>query len=360
MPNRSGGAAEIAIGGKMKKVLSILALSLVVFGGLFAAPKPLTVVWYPNNSGEDWKAGRQALDDLISKATGSPVNDKLTTDYVIAIEAIATGNAALCYPGAVGYIQASQKNPKVVPLVTTSSPKGTLDDSIYYSRIAVRVGDAAQYLKNGVYSIDNIKGKTMSFVSSSSTSGFMVPATLIKSSFSKQMGWIPEMKVEDLFLEGGSDKFFSNVVFGQSHQGSIYNVLAGKADVCAVDDEDVDSYFDLVSGKANTAGAVYVVKPGAEAPFDTVPGAAFVVLTAATVRQAPIIVNRDLITDAQFKALRAAFTADSTSNNPKIFTPKDYKDDSGAAFKGLWKKTDKERFLAVDAVWYNDIRALMK
>ena len=153
----------------MKKSLSILALALIAIGGLFAAPKQLTVVWYPNNSGEDWKAGRQAMDDIIAKATGMTVVDKLTTDYVIAIEAIATGNAAICYPGAVGYIQASQKNPKVVPLVTASSAKGTLDDSVYYSRIAVRIGDAAQYLKNGAYALDGIKGKTMSFVSSSST-----------------------------------------------------------------------------------------------------------------------------------------------------------------------------------------------
>jgi phosphonate transport system substrate-binding protein len=346
----------------MKKAFSVLVLSLVVLGVAFAAPKQLTVVWYPNNSSEDWKAGRQALDDLIAKATEMTVVDKLTTDYVIAIEAIATGNAAICYPGAVGYIQASQKNPKVVPLVTTSSDKGTLDDSVYYSRIAVKVADAAQYMKNGAYSIDGIKGKAMSFVSSSSTSGFMVPATMLKSHFAKQMGWTADQKVEDLFLEGGSDKFFSSVLFGQSHQGSIYNVLAGKADVCAVDDVDVDSYFDLVAGKANTPGAVYVVKQGAPAPFDTVPGAAFIVLSSSTVRQAPIIVNRDLINDAQFKALRAAFTSDATTNNPKIFTPKDYKDENGNPYKGLWTKDEgsKIRFLSVDAPWYDDIRALMK
>ena len=200
----------------------------------------------------------------------------------------------------------------------------------------------------------------MSFVSTSSTSGFLVPSSVIKSYFSKAMGWKSETKVEDLFLEGGADKFFSNVVYGQTHQGSIYNVLAGKADVCAVDDIDVDSYFDLIAGKANSSGAVYAVKKNAAAPFDSVPGAAFVVLTATTVRQAPIIVNRDLISDSQFKALRAAFTADATSANPKIFVPKDYKDETGAAFKGLFKKTDKERFLAVEAAWYDDIRQMMK
>jgi phosphonate transport system substrate-binding protein len=345
----------------MRKIVLVLMLSAAALAGAFAADtRPLTVVWYPNNSAEDWKAARQTLDDLISKATGRQVIDKLTTDYVIAIEAIATGNAAICYPGAVGYIQASLKNPKVIPLVTTSSPRGTLDDSVYFSRIAVRTADAPKYMKNGVYSIDNIKGKTFSFVSSSSTSGFVVPSTMIRSYFAKSEKWTPDQKVEDLFLQGGADQFFGNVVFGQSHQGSIFNVLSGKADVCAVDDTDVDSYFDLISGKANTPGAVYVTKEDAAAPFDTVPGTSFVVLAAYTVRQAPIVVNTDLVSAEMFKALRAAFTSDATANNPRIFVPKGYKDQNGNPFTGLWKKTDKERFVAVDAAWYDDIRAIMR
>lgn len=346
----------------MKRIaLTILMALAVVTAAVVADAQALTVVWYPNNSGEDWKAARGALDDLIAKATGRQVIDKLTTDYVIAIGAIATGNAAICYPGAVGYIQAEQKNPHVVPLVTVSSPAGTLADSVYYSRIAVRTADAPQYMKNGAYAIDNIKGKVMSFVSSSSTSGFLIPSTLIKTYFAKQMGWTADQKVEDLFLQGGNGQFFSQVVFGQSHQGSIYNVLSNKADVCAVDDTDVDSYFDLASGKVNTVGAVYKVKTGADAPFDTVPaGTSFTVIAVSAVRQAPIIVNTDLVPPAMFKALRAAFTADTTTNNPLIFTPKDYKDASGNPYKGIWAKTDKEHFIAVDANWYADIRAMMK
>jgi phosphonate transport system substrate-binding protein len=343
----------------MKRLVFALMLAAVAFSAV-AAPKPFVVVWYPNNSGEDWKAGREAIDEIISKAIGRPVVDKLTTDYVIAIQAIASGQAAMCYPGAVGYIQAEQKNPKVVPLVTMSSPKGTLDDSVYYSRIAVRAADAQQYLKNGKYVLDPLKGKTFSFVSSSSTSGFLIPSSLLKAYFTKQMGYKPDDKVEDLFLEGGNGKLFSNVVFGQTHQGSIYNVLTGKADACAVDDIDVDAYFDLVSGKANTPGAVYVVKKDAAAPFDTIPGASFVIIASSTVRQAPIIVNMDQVTKEEFAKLRAALTSDETANNPKIFTPKDYKDANGNPFKGLWKKTDKERFLPVDASWYADIRAMMK
>ena len=344
----------------MKRILLVLAAALIAIGSIAAADKPLVVVWYPNNSSDDVKSARQALDDLISKATGRQVVDKLTTDYVIAIESIANGNAAICYPGAVGYVQAEMKNPHVVPLVTNSSPKGTLDDSVYFSRLAVRTADAPKYMTNGRYSIANIKGKIMSFVSSSSTSGFMVPSTMIKAFFAKKQGWTGEQRVEDLFLQGGADQFFSQVVFGQSHQGSIFNVLSGKADVCAVDDVDVDRYFDLKSGKENTPGAVYVTKSDAAAPFDTLPGTSFTVIAAYTVKQAPIVVNTEIITPALFKALRDAFTSDATTNNPKIFVPDGLKDASGNPVPGFFTRTDKERFLAVYAKWYDSIRAIME
>jgi phosphonate transport system substrate-binding protein len=349
----------------MKRTLIAALIALTAFAGLSAqsGKGPVTVVWYPNQGGEDWKAGRQAMDDLISQALGGrQVIDLLTTDYVIAIQSIANDKAAICYPGAVGYIQAEQMNKKVVPLVTVSSAKGTLDDSVYYSRIAVRTADAAQYYNaaTGKYSLDPLAGKTFSFVSTSSTSGFMMPTSaIIKPWFAKAKGYKPTDKVEDLFLQGGPGMLFGNVVFGQSHQGSIYNVLSGKADACAVDDIDVDAYFDLVAGKANVPGSVYAVKKGADAPFDTLPGASFVVLASTAVRQAPIIANMNVLTQDEFNKIRTLLTSDAVAKNPKIFTPKGYQVD-GKDFKGIWSKSGDNRFLAVDAKWYDDIRQMMK
>ena len=349
----------------MKRTAAVLIVALAAFAAFAQSKGPITVVWYPNQAGEDWKAGRQAMDDIISKALGGrQVIDMLTTDYVIAIQAIANDKAAICYPGAVGYIQAEQINKNVVPVVVPSSSKGTLDDSVYYSRIAVRVADGGRYYNadTGKYSLDALAGKAFSFVSTSSTSGFMMPTSaILKPYFAKSRGWKSSDKVEDLFLTGGQGMLFSNVIFGQSHQGSIYNVLSGKADACAVDDTDVDDYFVLVAGKANTAGAVYAVKQGAAAPFDTVPGASFLVIAATTVRQSPIIADMNLLSQDDLAKLRAAFTADSTTNNPKIFTPKDYLDPAtGKPFKGLWSKDGSNKFLVVDAKWYDDIRQMMK
>jgi phosphonate transport system substrate-binding protein len=335
-------------------LFSLLALAAWSNGTQETTSKPIVAVWYPNNSGEDWKAGRQALDDLVSKATGRPVTDKLTTDYVIAIEALATGNAAIAYPGAVGFLQAQAKNPHVKPLVVPSGDSGTLSDAFYNSRIVVRTENAPQYLKGSVYSLDNIKGKRFSFVSTSSTSGFVFPSNLIKSYFAKKEGF-GDKKVEDLFLEGGTDKFFSQVVFGQSHQGSVLNVLTNKADAGAVDDIDVDSYFDLVSGAPSAPGTVYKVKVGAAAPFDTVPaGTSFTVIASVQVKNAPIAVNTDLFTPDQWKALQAAFLADSTTANPSIFLP------AGQKGVSLFNQNGKNKFLPVDDAWYDPIRAMLK
>src|SRR5208282_3759691 len=99
----------------------------------------------PNDSVPEAKSFRTALDKVISDATGRPVVDKLTTDYNIAIEAMATNNAALAYFGGLQYVQAHQKNPKVVPLVTNSGDSGTMSDANYFSRICVKTSDAPQY-----------------------------------------------------------------------------------------------------------------------------------------------------------------------------------------------------------------------
>ena len=77
------------------------------------------------------------------------------------------------------------------------------------------------------------------------------------------------LKQSDL-MEGGAGKLFSQVVFGGSHQGSLANVVSGKADVGACDDIDTDTYVSVVSGTASTPGAVYQVKGDAAEPFDAV------------------------------------------------------------------------------------------
>lgn len=313
-------------------------------------PDTITMAWLPNSAGEDFKEARVEIGQVIEKATGKKVEHKLTTDYAITIEALASGNAQIAWVGAQQYIEAHAKNDKVLPLLVNSGSSGTLSDALYYSRIVVKKQNGEHYKSGSGYSIDNIIGTKMSFVSTSSTSGFKVPSAAIVTHFSKMDQW-KNLKQEEL-LQGGSGKLFSQVMFGGSHQLSLVNVLTGKAEVAAVDDIDVISYVELAEGKDNAPGAVYTVKKGAAAPFDKLAGAQFTVIQATPVLNAPIVVNTGVLSQKTLDAITAALTSDAVTKNPKIFLPKDSKG------KGFFNQP--QRFLKVEDSWFNPIRELSK
>ncbi|HWS43939.1 MAG TPA: PhnD/SsuA/transferrin family substrate-binding protein [Pseudoflavonifractor sp.] len=314
---------------------------------------PITMVWYPNESATDYQPARDEFARIITEATGRQVEHKLTTDYAIAIEALASGSADICFMGAAGYIEAKNKNPQVDTLFVNSGASGTLDDAIYYSWLAVNKGQEDNYKDGDKYSIANIQGKKMSFVSNSSTSGFKVPTTDILAYFGKIEAW-KDITIDDL-VEGGSNAFFSEVLFGGSHQGSAFNLLSGKSELAAFCDTELATYADLKEGEVAKTGAVYAIKDDATAPFDTVRGKEFVVIHSTPVLNGPFAYNPGNFSDKEIQAIRDAFLSDEVANNTQLFVDSAAKD---AGVVGMFKKTDKEHFVLVDDAWYNPIREM--
>ena len=114
--------------------LSMAACGLTSIGGNASNDSgKITLVWYPNESASDYQSARDEFAKLITQATGKEVEHKLTTDYSIAIEAVAGGTAQICFMGAQGYIEANEKSKDVKPLFVNSGASGTLDDALYYS-----------------------------------------------------------------------------------------------------------------------------------------------------------------------------------------------------------------------------------
>lgn len=311
---------------------------------------PIVMVWYPNESAEDYAPAREEFGRLIEQATGRTVEQKLTTDYAIAIESIANGTASICFMGAQGYIEANNKSQKVQPLFVNSGASGTLDDAIYYSFLNVRLGEEDQYKNGNEYAIDNIVGKKMSFVSNSSTSGFKVPTSAIIAQFSKTPEW-SGLSVDDL-IEGGKDQFFSEVLYGGSHQGSGVNLFTGKADIAAFCDTEIAPYADLAEGEEARPGAIYQIKADASAPFDVFKGEKFVVIKSSPVLNGPFAYNTDTLSADEVKEIQELFTSDVVTNNPQIFITKE----SGNV--GMFPKSDKEKIVIVDDAWYSPIREL--
>jgi len=315
-----------------------------------ASVDKITMVWLPNESSAEFDAGREAFGKVLEEAAGVPVELMTTTDYNVAIEAIASGKAQLANMGAQGFIEAQKKNSAVQPLVTTSDPDGTLEGAKYFSRICVAEDQMDAYRDSSEstgFSIANIKGKKMSFVSPTSTSGFKVPSNAIMKAFPD------DVKSSDELTQAG---FFSQVLFGNSHPGSAVNLLQGDADVAAFDDIDVDIYLDVPDGDrdaVNSAGAVYKVKDGAPQPFDRVQGKSFGIIQSTPVLNGPIAVNTEALPDEMVKKLLKGLTSDETSSNELLFAPEGT-DDNGA----IWSKEDSAGFIAVEDSWYDPIRQL--
>jgi len=337
-------------------VILAVAVALAACGNSGTASNPnspIIFAWLPNESGSELRDAREAIGAVVSETLGRPVEHRTTTDYLIDVEALANNTAHLGFFGAEAYVQAHDKNDKVIPLVIPSGSDGRLETAVYYSWLAVMRGQEGNYQENGVFKIDNIQGKRFSFVSSSSTSGFRVPSADIVRYFSQQDKW-KALTADDL-IEGGNGKFFSEVLFGGSHQGSAVNLLSGKVDVAAFCDACVANYVELVEGEANRPGAVYRVLPNADEPFDKFPGAEFVLIASTPVLNAPFVANSSMLSADEIKRLQDALTSDAVANNPKIFATKEEID---AGFKPLFRKTNAERFLVVDDAFFNPIREL--
>jgi phosphonate transport system substrate-binding protein len=313
--------------------------------------EPLIFAWYPNESGEETKEAREEIGKIIEKATGREVKHQTTTDYVIVVEAIANANVHFAFVGGEGYVQSRKRSENVEPLVVYSGKSGTLDDAVYYSWLNVKKGNEDMYKVGDKYKIDNIQGKRFSFVSNSSTSGFKVPSAGITSYFKKNFDEWKNLTQEDL-LQGGKNEFFSEVLYGGSHQNSAVNVLTGKSDVSAFCDVCVQNYVELASGTENRPGAVYRVIKDAAEPFDKLAGQEFVPISVTAVLNAPFVYNKSVIDEKTAMLIRDALTSDEVTNNPKIFVPKD------SEFLGFFKKSGDTRFVPVDDAWYNPIREL--
>ena len=308
---------------------------------------PITIVWYPNEAASDYEPAREEFGRLISEATNREVRHNLTTDYVIAIEAIASGAADIgAIFGAVGFIEAQQRNPAVQSLIVNSGSSGTLDDAIYYSWLAVNKGDETQYSSGSGYSIENIQGKRMSFVSNSSTSGFVVPSSGIFSFFGQTAEW-SDIDEDDI-LGLSRNPFFSEVLFGGSHQGSLFNLLDGRADIAAICDTCVDAYVELASGEPNTIGSVYAIHQTAADPFEGVRGSEFFLINVVPVLNGPIVYNPQNLSDGEIQAIRNIMTSDETADNPLMFG-------EGGGFS-FYTKSGDSRFVVAENSWYDPLR----
>jgi len=324
---------------------SLLCLSLCLFFSCNEKEKgSFKIVFYPNESGESMKDAREAFKNILQKALERDVEVVTTTDYNIALETLISGKANMAYVGAEGYIQAHAKNPSVIPVVTNSGASGTLEDSLYYAFIACLAKNENEFRDaSGNFNKENLRGKRVSFVSVNSTSGFTLPAKFLKSML--------EAKDSDELIKEGL--YFDKVIFASSHQGSQVMLYKNEADIACFAIPQTINVYSIVSGEENSDGAIYEVQKCDDKPFSDYAGEKISILKALPVLNAPLVINRDTVSNDEMKKIRVALTSDETANNPGIFKM------TGQSVKGIFPKwTEKTRLIEVDDAWYDKLRSI--
>ncbi len=190
---------------KRKLCLGVFIALIFVCGEVFAEKslKELRVSAIPDENPQELLRIYTPFTDYLSKEIGLPVKFFPVVDYAATVEVLAAGRVDLVWYGGFTSVQAARRARGARRLVMRR------EDAKFTSKFITRKG-------TGIRSLKDLKGKTFSFGSVSSTSGHLMPRY-----FLLQAGIIPE-------------KHFSKFAFSGAHDATAVWVEAGRVDAGAL------------------------------------------------------------------------------------------------------------------------------
>ncbi len=182
--------------------------------GLIAAAATLTVAAHaqpvlrvtaiPDEAPTELARKFAPLGAYLEAKLGVKVEWTPVTDYAAAVEALVNKKVDLAWFGGFTFVQASVRSEgKVIPLVQRE------EDERFRS---VFITDA----NSGINKLEDLKGKTLSFGSASSTSGHLMPRSFL------------------LAAKINPDLDFKRISFSGAHDATIAAVASGKVDAGAL------------------------------------------------------------------------------------------------------------------------------
>lgn len=214
----------------------------VVFSIMFSAYSAFGEDWRKNYpkvtfglaSGEnqqDTITRWQPAADYMSEQMGVKVVIRTASDYAGIIEAMAAGKVEFAWLGGSGYATAYDvTGGNVEALLMDVSSKGKLG---YHSVIVVK-GDAP------FNSLEDLKGRSLAFADPNSTSGYMIPKTILS-----KKGYMDRNK-----------PFFSRTGFSGSHENGVIAVVNNTYDAAAT------WAYDKEEGNHSHMISKGMIKPG--------------------------------------------------------------------------------------------------
>jgi phosphonate transport system substrate-binding protein len=180
-----------------------------------AQARPFRITAIPDESPTELARKAVPLVKYLEQRLGAKVEFTPVTDYAAAVEALANQQVDLAWFGGFTFVQALQRSGgKVIPLVQR-------EEDAQFRSVFITV-DA------GVKSLADLKGKTLSFGSQSSTSGHLMPRSYLLAA-----GVDP-------------DRDLRRVAFSGAHDATVAAVASGKVDAGAL---NISVWEKLVADK---------------------------------------------------------------------------------------------------------------
>lgn len=207
----------------------VVAMTLIAAGAVGAsaaqAQQVLRVTAIPDESPTELARKFAPLGKYLEKEVGVKVEWTPVTDYAAAVEAVVNKKIDLAWFGGFTFVQANVRSGgKIVPLVQRE------EDEKFRS---VFITDA----KSGIGKLEDLKGRTLSFGSASSTSGHLMPRSFL------------------LAAKINPDTDLKRISFSGAHDATVAAVASGKVDAGAL---NISVWEKLVAEKRVDTSAVKV------------------------------------------------------------------------------------------------------
>jgi phosphonate transport system substrate-binding protein len=188
----------------MKSLARLFVASLALVGAAAHAQAVLRVTAIPDESPTELARKFAPLGQYLEARLGMKVEWTPVSDYAAAVETLVNKKVDLAWFGGFTFVQANVRSGgKIIPLVQRE------EDEKFRS---VFITDA----KSGIAKLEDLKGKTLSFGSQSSTSGHLMPRSFL------------------LAAKVNPDADLKRVAFSGAHDATIAAVASGKVDAGAL------------------------------------------------------------------------------------------------------------------------------
>jgi phosphonate transport system substrate-binding protein len=184
---------------------SLMTCALLAFGALAHAQQVFRVTTIPEEVATEQVRKFTPIASYLEKKIGMKVEFTPVSDYPAAVEALVNKKVDLVWFGGFTHVQAQiRSGGKIVPIAQRE--EDTKFQSVFIAKT-----------DSGIKTLDDLKGKQISFGSQSSTSGHLMPRHFLL-----------QAKIDP-------DKDFKRVAYSGAHDATIASVVSGKVEAAALD-----------------------------------------------------------------------------------------------------------------------------